>query len=88
MTERSRPAGGSSTTRSQPTRRGGWQGWEDEQLRALVEQAWQLRQQGSPYLVDACQAIADWNERRYLRRFERGQAERAALVRLLRETAA
>jgi hypothetical protein len=56
---------------------------EDEQLRALVVQAFDLR--GTPYLVDACRAIVDWYERRHLRQLEREQGEHAAWVRLFRE---
>jgi hypothetical protein len=57
---------------------------EDEQLYLLVGQAFELK--GSPYFLDACQAIVDWNDRRLLTRIERKQEEIARLVRLLRET--
>jgi hypothetical protein len=53
------------------------------ELRALVDQAWELR--GTPYLLDACQAITDWHERRHLRGFERRQAHVLSLRMLLRE---
>jgi hypothetical protein len=56
---------------------------EDEQLMALVVQAFDLR--GTPYLTDACQAVVAWFERRHLRRLEHEQIELAALQRLLRE---
>jgi hypothetical protein len=49
------------------------------ELRALTDQAWELRD--SPYLLDACQAIVDWHERRFLRRYERRQERAARLVR-------
>jgi hypothetical protein len=48
---------------------------EDDVLRVLVEQAWELR--GSPHEIDACQAIVDWHERRWLARFERQQEAQA-----------
>jgi hypothetical protein len=52
-------------------------------LRALTDQAFELRE--TPYSVDACQAIADWWERRHLRAFERGQDRQAAYLKWLRE---
>jgi hypothetical protein len=55
---------------------------EERELRALVDQAWELR--GTPYLRDACEAIVDWHERRHLRRLEAEQERTAALRRLLR----
>jgi hypothetical protein len=48
---------------------------EDRELRALVDQAFDLR--GSPYVLDAVQAIVHWHERRYLRRHERELEELA-----------
>jgi hypothetical protein len=42
---------------------------EDEELYALVLQAFDLR--GGPYLIDAATAIVDWHERRHLRWLER-----------------
>ena len=57
---------------------------EEEELRAFVLQAWELR--GTPYLVDAVAAIVDWAERLPLTRLERRQGRHAWLVRLLRET--
>jgi hypothetical protein len=41
---------------------------EDRELRALVDQAFDLR--GTPYLRDAVEAIVEWHQRRYLRRYE------------------
>jgi hypothetical protein len=38
------------------------------ELRALVMQAFDLK--GTPYLVDGCQAIVDWHERRGIRAYE------------------
>jgi len=55
-----------------------------EHLRALVEQAWELRR--SPYLIDAVDAIVEWYERRPLRALEQQQESLGRLVRLLRET--
>lgn len=57
---------------------------EERELAALVGQAFELK--GSPYLLDACAAIAEWHDRRHIRRFERRQRERAVLVQLLHET--
>jgi hypothetical protein len=57
---------------------------EDRELAALVAQAFELR--GTPYLRDAVEAIVDWHDRRQLRRYEREQRARAALIQLLRET--
>lgn len=54
---------------------------EEFELCALVDQAWELKEQGSPYLVDACDAIAAWAERRILARFEAEQDERARRAR-------
>jgi hypothetical protein len=59
---------------------------EEQELRALVCQAFELRE--TPFLVDACAAIADWIERRPLARLEHEQDSHARLLRLLRETAA
>lgn len=55
---------------------------ERERLRALVDQAWELR--GSPYLRDACEAIIDWHDRRALARLELQQVKSAAALALLR----
>jgi hypothetical protein len=55
---------------------------EDDELRALVDQAWELKVNSSPYFHDAIQAICDWHDRRHLRRFERRQMSVAALNRL------
>ncbi len=57
---------------------------EQRELYLLVGQAFELK--GSPYLVDACEAIVAWNARRGLARLERAQGEIARLKRLLRET--
>jgi hypothetical protein len=59
---------------------------EQNELYRLVGQAWELR--GSPYYVDALQAIVDWHERRRLARLEREREETGRLVLLLRETGA
>jgi hypothetical protein len=59
---------------------------EENELRALVDQAWEMR--GSPYLTDAAAAIERWHERRHLRRLEHAQEEAARAVRILRETRA
>jgi hypothetical protein len=40
---------------------------EERHLRALVDQAFELRD--TPYLTDACAAIRDWHERRELAAF-------------------
>lgn len=50
---------------------------EERELRALVDQAFELR--GTPYLRDAVAAIVDWFERRYLRGYERELEELAWL---------
>jgi hypothetical protein len=42
---------------------------EERELRALTDQAWELRE--TPYLRDACEAILDFWDRRWLRRHER-----------------
>jgi hypothetical protein len=55
---------------------------EESELRALTDQAWELRQ--TPYLRDACEAIIEWHGRRHLRRLEREQERAAALARLMR----
>jgi hypothetical protein len=57
---------------------------DELELRALVDQAWELR--GSPYLRDGVAAIEDWWDRRATRAWERRQRKLAALVQLLRET--
>jgi hypothetical protein len=54
------------------------------ELRALVDQAWELR--GTPYLRDAVAAIVDWHDRRHLRRLEADQERAAAIVRVLNDT--
>jgi hypothetical protein len=51
---------------------------------ALIVQAFDLRD--TPYLVDACAAIAEQFERLALLRLERRQTRNAWIVRLLRET--
>jgi hypothetical protein len=56
---------------------------DQRMLRALIDQAWELR--GTPYMVDACQAINDWHERRHLRAFERGQELQGEFLRWLQE---
>jgi len=56
-----------------------WRRAEDDELRGLLGQAFELR--GSPYSTDACRAIVDWHERRHLRRLEREQEEQARLHR-------
>jgi hypothetical protein len=58
----------------------------ESELRAMTDQAWELRAAGSPYFVDAVEAIVEWHERRHLRRFERRQQDLVDLKRLLRET--
>jgi hypothetical protein len=57
---------------------------EDRELRALVDQAFELRE--TPYVLDAVEAIVDWWDRRYLRARERRDQEFAELVRLLERT--
>jgi hypothetical protein len=57
---------------------------EDRELRALVDQAFELRE--TPYVVDAVEAIVDWWDRRYLRARERRDQQFAELVRLLERT--
>jgi hypothetical protein len=57
---------------------------EGEQLRALVLQAWELRE--TPYAVDACRAIVDWNQRRPLARLERDQEDQARARRVIAST--
>jgi hypothetical protein len=60
---------------------------EEAQLRALYEQAYELKEQRSPYYVDALQAICDWHERRHLRCYERQQEDAAQqALALLAET--
>jgi hypothetical protein len=55
----------------------------EEQLRALVGQAFELRE--TPYCRDAVDAIVEWHARRYLRRLEHEQERAAELAQLLRE---
>lgn len=50
----------------------------EERLRALVYQAFELRE--GPYLREACEAVVDWWERFPLSRFERNE-ELVALIR-------
>jgi hypothetical protein len=57
---------------------------EERELRALVYQAFELRESG--YLVDAVADIIEWFERRPLAELEQRQERQARLVRLLRET--
>jgi hypothetical protein len=64
---------------------GGMTPREQRELDALVVQA--IEHKGSPYLIDACGAIATWFERRDLTEFEHQQERTARLVRLIRETA-
>ncbi|MGZ8706835.1 MAG: hypothetical protein ACXW0R_05560 [Gaiellaceae bacterium] len=52
------------------------------ELHALVCQAFDLRE--TPYDRDACEAIIDWHERRWLRALERKQERDARALRLLR----
>jgi hypothetical protein len=59
---------------------------QDDELYLRVGQAWELGVAGSPYFVDACQAIVEWHDRRPLARLERRKQELAGLVRLLHET--
>jgi hypothetical protein len=56
----------------------------DEQLRPLVIQAFDLK--GSPYLIDAIDAIVDAHARAPLTCLEQRQERAALLIRLLRET--
>ena len=49
---------------------------EEAQLRRLTNQAFDLR--GSPYMVDACEAIVDFHERTLPDRLERALRARAA----------
>ena len=46
---------------------------EEQELRVLVDQAFDLR--GTDYLIDACQAIIDWHDRRHVRSYWREQEE-------------
>jgi hypothetical protein len=58
---------------------------DDEfELRALVGLAWERR--GGPDFRAALDAIEDWHDRRFVRRFERKQRQLAALHQVLRET--
>jgi hypothetical protein len=67
---------------------------EDAELFALVSDAIELRDAGSPYFLDALEAIERWAERLPARRCERILEERAdarrrrndELIALLRET--
>jgi hypothetical protein len=59
---------------------------EQRELDALVTQA--IEHKGSPYLLDACNAIVAWYERRQLNELEHRQERSSRLVRLLRETSA
>jgi hypothetical protein len=59
---------------------------DDRHLEALVSEAWELAQTGSPYLEDACEAIVDAWDRRVLAEYERRQERSARLRRVLRET--
>ena len=70
---------------SAPRRSDGFTLAETDELYLLVAQAWELREHGSPYLLDACQAIVDWYERRRQARLEREREQDARIVRLLRE---
>jgi hypothetical protein len=56
--------------------------YELAQLYVRVGQAWELR--GSPYFVDACQAIVDWDDRRALARLELELEKTARAILLLR----
>jgi hypothetical protein len=49
---------------------------EEAQLRRLVYQAFDLR--GTPYLIDACEAVIDWSERTLPDRLERHARRRQA----------
>jgi hypothetical protein len=46
---------------------------DDRELRALVDQAFELRE--TPYLVDAVAAIVEWHEHRHERTYWRSRAE-------------
>jgi hypothetical protein len=59
---------------------------EANALYLLVGQAWELKESGSPYFIDACRAIIDWHERRPLARLESKEEDIGRLVQLLRET--
>ena len=54
------------------------------ELHALIDQAFDLRETG--YLVDACQAILDWWERRFERALAHRQARGAAILRAVRDS--
>jgi hypothetical protein len=56
---------------------------EEIELAALCGLAWE--QQGADTFREAIEAIADWHDRRHIRRFERKQRELAALAQLLRD---
>jgi hypothetical protein len=58
---------------------------EETELYIRTGQAWELRQRGSPYYVDACEEIAAWHERRRLAQLEREHDAIGRIVRLLRE---
>ena len=62
--------------------------WEELELRALVEGAWELRSSPvTPEYRAALEAIDAWRDRRFLARYRRLQAEQTEwLVELLRET--
>jgi hypothetical protein len=51
---------------------------EAEELRALVWQAWEIKEQFPEHLSDAAAAIVEWRERLPLSRLERRQEREAA----------
>jgi hypothetical protein len=59
---------------------------EQQELRALCDQAIETRNAAPAYTTDASQAIEVWWQRRALRALERDQERQARLIRLLRET--
>ena len=58
--------------------------WDQTVLRALVVQAFDLRE--SPYFIDGCQEIVDAHGRLPLALLEHRQERNERLIRLLRET--
>jgi hypothetical protein len=58
---------------------------DELQLRALVEEAWEVRRWAPSYLADAAHAIVDWHERRHLRAFERRMSRFARVAEIGRE---
>lgn len=58
------------------SKRSSFSALEETQLRRLVYQAWELKEAGSPYFLDACRALVEFYERTLPDRLERLTGER------------